>query len=90
MILTVMLTMLMWMQVFEHEATVRLMAGASPARNFERHNNSTLRRRHHKLSAAITADRLRNTIPGIACVSVNTFNIFRACGTWTLVLFVLG
>ena len=54
----------MLLQVFEHEATVRVMAGACPARGFERHNNSTLRRRHRNLSAGVTADSLKNSVPG--------------------------
>jgi len=51
-------------QVYEHEAMVRVMAGASPARSFQRHHGSTLRRRHRQLSAAVAADRLKNAVPG--------------------------
>ena len=83
--------MVIVMQVFEHEATVRLMAGASPARNFERHNSSTLRRRHRKLSAAITADRLKNTVPISTCFSVlYCFFVFQFFEFSTLFQVVLG
>ena len=55
--------MVMICQVFEHEATVRVMAGASPARSFERRISCTLRRRHRQLSGAVAADRLKNAVP---------------------------
>ena len=49
------------LQVFEHEATVRVMAGANPTRGIQRHIGSTLRRRHRRLPPAVSADRLNNT-----------------------------
>jgi len=61
---TVMRARLLLVQVFEHEAMVRVMAGASPARSFQRHPSSTLRRRHRQLSAPVTADRIKNAVLG--------------------------
>ena len=49
------------MQVFEHEAMVRVMAGASPARSFQRQHGSFLRRRQRQLSAA---DRITSAVTG--------------------------
>ena len=54
-------------QVFDHEATMRLMAGANPTRSIQRRNGSTLRhRRGRQLSAA--TDRLHKSLDD--CISV--------------------
>jgi len=39
-------------QVFDHEATMRLMAGANPARCIQRHRGSAVRNRRRQPSAA--------------------------------------
>ena len=44
---------------------MRLMTGANPARTLQRRGNSTLRNRHHQLSAAaVTADRMKTVVQG--------------------------
>jgi len=60
--LLLLLLLLLLLQVFEHEAMVRVLAGASPARSFLRHHHgSALRRRRRQQSATV---RLTNTLPG--------------------------